>query len=98
MLGGADKQPLTSGASLLFRDDPADAGPHLAFVSNSNTADAILLAESSDGFKWSLPVNSSRRVFMKGRPDCWDHGGVASGPQPERLSNGVAPSHSHTVS
>ena len=98
VLKGAYAQPLTSGASLLFRDD-ADADgnnlnppgadetallnpgvernappPHLAFVANSNTANGILLAESADGLNWTLPANASRRMFMSGRPDCWDHG------------------------
>jgi predicted GH43/DUF377 family glycosyl hydrolase len=86
----------TGGASLLFRDPAADdAGasasapaPHLAFVGNSNTAAAILLAESADGLVWAPPANASRRVFMEGRPGCWDEPGVAAGPQPERLSSG----------
>ena len=80
--------PYTSGASLLFRDGAGDHGPQLAFVCNSNTANQILLAESADGFKWELPKDPSKKVFMAGRPSCWDKDGVASGAQPERLSNG----------
>lgn len=80
--------PYTSGASLLFRDDSDDGGPHLAFVCNSNTADTIFLAESDDGITWSEPADPARKVFMTGRPDCWDSSGVAAGPQPERLSTG----------
>lgn len=72
----------TSGASLLFRD--GEAGPHLAFVCNSNTAAQLLLAESDDGVTW----RDAHRIFMQGRPGCWDEKGVAAGPQPERLSNG----------
>ena len=77
----------TGGASLLFRDD-SGGPPHYAFVSDSNTANVLLLAESSDGLHWSPPANPSRRVFMAGRPGCWDVNGVAAGPQPERLSSG----------
>ena len=70
----------TGGASLLMRDSP----PHYAFVGNSNTANAILLATSQDGLKWS----QENKTFMSNRPGCWDEKGVAAGPQPERLSNG----------
>lgn len=61
---------------------------HLAFVSDSNTAHAILLAESSDGIQWELASDPAKRVFMEGRNGCWDVSGVAPGPQPERLSTG----------
>ena len=103
VLAGADAQPITAGVSLLFRDGAdshADQGqanhqhgdgprsPHLAFVGNSNTAAALLLAESTDGLSWKLTPNKTRRVFMGGREMCWDAGGVAAGPQPERLSTG----------
>ena len=54
-------------------------GPHLAFVCNSNTANQILLAESTDGVKWVLPTDPSKAVFMAGRPECWDKDGVAAG-------------------
>jgi predicted GH43/DUF377 family glycosyl hydrolase len=70
----------TGGASLLMRESP----PHYAFVGNSNTANAILLASSQDGVKWTQENQS----FMSNRPGCWDEKGVAAGPQPERLSNG----------
>ena len=70
----------TGGASLLMRDSP----PHYAFVGNSNTANAILLATSQDGLKWQ----QENQTFMSNRPGCWDAKGVAAGPQPERLSNG----------
>ena len=76
----------TAGASLLFRD--GEAGPHVAFVSDSNTAHALMLAESDDGLHWHPPANASRRIFMNPRPGCWDQAGVAAGPQPERLSTG----------
>eukprot|EP00040_Diaphanoeca_grandis_P019924 m.105545 g.105545 ORF g.105545 m.105545 type:complete len:396 (-) comp27658_c0_seq1:463-1650(-) len=79
--------PYTSGASLLFRGG-TDADPHLAFVCNSNTANQILLAESTNGLNWTLPKDPSKSVFMAGRPDCWDKNGVASGAQPTKLSNG----------
>ena len=74
-------------------DPPATAAlkpkaKQLAFVGNSDTAAAILLAESDDGVTWALPANASRRTFMEGRPGCWDAPGVAAGPQPERLSTG----------
>ena len=72
----------TGGASLLFRDSP----PHFAFVGNSDTANTILLAQSSDGLHWREPNRSL--PFMAGRPGCWDAAGVAAGPQPERLSTG----------
>ena len=71
----------TGGASLLMRETP----PHYAFVGNSNTANAILLASSEDGVRWTEHRNQS---FMSNRPGCWDEKGVAAGPQPERLSNG----------
>ena len=77
--------PYTSGAVLLFRDDD-DKQPHLAFVCNSNTADAIMVAESYDTLNWVIPVDPARRILMKGRPGCWDASGVAVGPQPERLT------------
>ena len=68
---------------------PAPA--HLAFVGNSDTANTILLATSSDGLTWTEPVDKRTGdpvVFMAGRPGCWDEKGVAAGPQPEKLSNG----------
>ncbi len=70
----------TGGASLLMRDTP----PHYAFVGNSNTANAILLASSEDGVTWT----EHNQSFMSNRQGCWDEKGVAAGPQPERLSNG----------
>jgi predicted GH43/DUF377 family glycosyl hydrolase len=88
VLSGADQQTMTAGVSLLFRDDAGSAAPHLAFVGNSNTADALLLAHSTDGLSWQLEANKSKMVFMAKRKDCWDAGGVAAGPQPEKLSNG----------
>jgi predicted GH43/DUF377 family glycosyl hydrolase len=75
--------PYTAGASLLIRDAP----PHLAFVSNSDTANAINLAVSQDGYTWTLNTSSSS-PWMAGRPGMWDASGVATGPQPERLSTG----------
>lgn len=73
----------------------------------SNTAAALLLAESTDGLTWGAAANKSKRQFswpagrfdswpnsLFGLPDtpplqdCWDAGGVAAGPQPERLSSG----------
>jgi predicted GH43/DUF377 family glycosyl hydrolase len=124
VLQGDQAQPLTSGASLLFRDGQTEAetetqtvetaeadataageevggdgtvrrggrvrnATHLAFVSNSNTADRLYLAESTDGISWRLSGGSpGNSLFMAGRPGCWDMHGVASGPQPERLSTG----------
>ena len=76
--------PYTAGASLLFRDGEAGAPPHLAFVGNSDTADAIWLAESADGRAWSV-VN---KTWMQSRASCWDRFGVAPAGQPARLSNG----------
>jgi predicted GH43/DUF377 family glycosyl hydrolase len=80
--------PYSSGAALLFHDDPEDYNrkPHLAFVCNSNTANAILIAESNNTWNWSIPEDPARRILMKGRPGCWDASGIAAGPQPERLS------------
>ena len=81
----------TGGASLLFRAGDA-AAPHLAFVSDSNTANTLLLAESAGGdpTRWRLRTgaNDTAHVFMRGRRGCWDEAGVAAGPQPERLSSG----------
>lgn len=75
----------TGGAALLFRDDPTDSnsGTHYAFVSDSNTAGSIMLATSTDGIAWT-----EKGIFMSGREGCWDVAGVATGPQPERLSTG----------
>jgi len=56
--------------------------------SNSNTADKIFLVQSIDGLHWKVPANSSKAVFMQGRPGCWDEKGVAAGAQPVRLSTG----------
>lgn len=76
--------PYTGGASLLFRDGEAGAPPHLAFVGDSDTANAIWLAESADGLAWSV-VN---KTWMLSRADSWDHYGVAPAGQPARLSSG----------
>jgi predicted GH43/DUF377 family glycosyl hydrolase len=90
-LGGSDKWTLhgavlpgeyTAGASLLFRDD-AGGPPHYAFVADSNTAGTLRLATSVDGLKW----NNTGRIFLAGRPNCWDKA-VAAGPPPARLSTG----------
>ena len=82
LLGAA--APYTGGAALLFRDGEPGAPPHLAFVGDSDTANAIWLAASADGFAWSV-VN---KTWMLSRPACWDHFGVAPAGQPARLSNG----------
>jgi len=76
---GADA-PYTGGISLLLREAP----PHFAFVGDSDTANAIRLATSQDGYSWVL--NNS--VWMNGRPGMWDASGVAAGPGVERLSSG----------
>jgi predicted GH43/DUF377 family glycosyl hydrolase len=76
--------PYTGGASLLFRDDEPNSPPHLAFIGDSDTANAIWLAESIDGLNWTV-VN---KTWMLSRPLCWDHYGVAPAGQPSRLSNG----------
>ena len=73
--------PYTGGAALLLRDAP----PHFAFVGDSNTANAINLATSQDGYTWAL---ASPSPWMAGRPGMWDASGVAAGPQVERLSTG----------
>jgi predicted GH43/DUF377 family glycosyl hydrolase len=74
--------PYTGGASLLLRPSP----PHYAFVGNSDTAAAILLATSPDGLAWTLV--SSPDPWMVGRPGMWDAPGVAPGGQPALLSTG----------
>jgi hypothetical protein len=76
--------PYTAGAALLLRETP----PHFAFVSDSDTANAINLALSEDeGYTWTLNT-TSKDPWMSGRPGMWDASGVAAGPQPERLSTG----------
>jgi predicted GH43/DUF377 family glycosyl hydrolase len=80
---GADA-PYTGGAALLFRDGEPGAPPHLAFVGDSDTANAIWLAQSADGLAWAV----ANKTWMLSRPDCWDHYGVAPAGQPARLSNG----------
>lgn len=78
--------PYTGGASLLIRDTP----PHLAFVSNSDTANIINLAVTNDPYGytgWELNTSSSN-PWMAGRPGMWDSCGVAPAAQPERLSTG----------
>ena len=77
------RAPYSGGTSLLLRDAP----PHFAFVGNSDTANAINLATSADGYAWALNA-SSKAPWMAGRPGMWDAPGVASGPQVERLSTG----------
>ena len=77
------RSPYTAGAALLLRDAP----PHYAYVSDSDTANAINLATSSDGLTWTLATTSAN-PWMKGRPGMWDAPGVAAGPQVERLSTG----------
>ena len=73
----------TGGASLLFRDDVVGPSSHYAFVSDSNTAGSIILAQSQDGLTWT-----EAGIFMTARPGCWDEAGVAVGAQPVRLSTG----------
>ena len=69
----------------------AVAGPEanapLAFVGNSDTAAAILLASTTDpsGTTGWAVQNAS---WMTGRVGCWDECGVAPGGQPEKLSTG----------
>ena len=75
--------PYSAGAALLLRDAP----PHFAFVGDSDTANAINLATSNDGYSWVLNT-SSKAPWMSGRPGMWDESGVAPGPQVERLSSG----------
>ena len=62
----------TGGASLLMRDTP----PHYAFVGNSNTANAILLASSKDGLSWKQEA----QPFMSNRAGCWDEKGALYSP------------------
>lgn len=75
--------PYTGGASLLLRASP----PHYAFVGNSDTAAAILLATSQDGLNWTLAA-SPPNPWMSGRPGMWDAPGVAPAGQPALLSTG----------
>ena len=75
--------PYSGGTALLLRDEP----PHFAFVGDSDTANAINLATSADGYAWALNT-TSKAPWMAGRPGMWDASGVAAGPQPERLSSG----------
>jgi predicted GH43/DUF377 family glycosyl hydrolase len=75
--------PYSGGTALLLRDDP----PHYAFVGDSDTANAINLATSQDGYTWVLNT-TSKDPWMAGRPGMWDASGVASGSQPSRLSSG----------
>lgn len=81
LLGAA--APYSGGTALLLRDEP----PHFAFVGDSDTANAINLATSADGYAWVLNT-SSKAPWMAGRPGMWDASGVAAGAQPERLSSG----------
>lgn len=74
------RAPYSGGAALLLRDAP----PHYAFVGDSDTANAINLATSDDGYTWAVNVSK----WMTGRPGMWDAPGVAAGPQVERLSSG----------
>lgn len=81
------ESPSSSSSSAFPSQSPI---PHLAFVGNSNTANAILLAESHNAIDWRLAGNGTPAdaVWMGPRPGCWDAAGVAAGPQPERLSTG----------
>ena len=77
------RAPYSGGTALLLRQSP----PHFAFVGDSDTANAINLATSQDGYAWALNT-TSKAPWMAGRPGMWDASGVAAGPQPERLSTG----------
>jgi hypothetical protein len=58
--------PYTGGAALLFRDGVPGQPRHLAFVGNSNTAAAVMLAESPDGLAWTV----TNKTWMTGRQGC----------------------------
>ena len=81
--------PYTGGAALLFRDGEPGAPPHLAFVGDSDTANALRLAETADGFTWSV-VN---KTWMLQRAGCWDHFGstFSAGPQQAPATRHNAP-------
>ena len=74
---------LTAGVSLLIRDDVPDS-LHYAFIGNVNTAGSLYYATSPDLVNWTL----NHSAWQRGRPDHFDHNGIAAGPQAERLSDG----------
>lgn len=61
---------LTSGASLLLRDDVPDS-PHYAFVANVNTAGSLFYATSTDLLTWTR----NKTAWQSGRKGFFDHNG-----------------------
>jgi predicted GH43/DUF377 family glycosyl hydrolase len=73
----------TAGVSLLLRDD-VPGSLHYAFIGNRDTAGSLYSATSADLITWHV----NHTAFQGGRPGYFDHGGIAAGPQVERLSDG----------
>jgi hypothetical protein len=76
---------LTSGASLIIRDDAGPGALHYAILTAKNTAGGLYTATSTDLLNWH--TNASE-PWCVGRRGMFDQKGMASGPQAERLSDG----------
>jgi len=74
----------TAGMSIVLRDGTAPNPKHVAFFMTANTAGALYAATSTDLLHW----NVSTEPWCAGRAGHFDHGGIAAGPQAERLSDG----------
>ena len=71
-----------AGAALLIRDGASDK-LHYAFVLTADTAGVMFYTTSKDLLHWS-PL----QPWQGPRKGHWDHGGLATGPQVETLSDG----------
>ena len=56
----------------------------MAFFMTANTAGALYAATSTDLIHWDVGTEP----WCAGRAGHFDHGGIAAGPQAERLSDG----------
>ena len=101
--GVGDGAQITAGVSLLLRDD-VPGSPHYAFITTSNSAAALFVAEST--VRHNSPLDRlilcskrhkclqdllhwySPRFWTSGRPGCYDEHGLNVASQVERLSNG----------
>jgi len=70
------EHPTNAGVALLLRDD-VPGSPHYAFIATDNDAGDLYEATSYDLIHW----NTTKPVWARGRPACFDHNGLAAGPQ-----------------
>ena len=74
----------TAGMSIVLQDGRAPKPTHVAFFMTANTAGALYAATSTDLLHWDVGTEP----WCAGRAGHFDHGGIAAGPQAERLSDG----------